>query len=127
MNKLILVGNIGGDVELRKTGNGTAVANVSLATTDGWGDNKKTNWHNLVIWGKTAESAAQYIAKGAKVAVEGSVEYQTWDKEDGTKMYKTVVNVSNWEFAGSKADSDSSGGYSAPPMADPNAGDETPF
>ncbi|MCP5006668.1 MAG: single-stranded DNA-binding protein [Planctomycetes bacterium] len=117
MNVLTLVGNVGGEVEVQTVGE-TSLAKVSLATTDGWGERKKTNWHNLEVWGKSAEAMAQYVTKGAKIAVTGSVDYHSWDKDDGTKGYKTIVKVTNWEFAGSKGDTD---GDSTPPQQKPKA------
>ncbi len=114
MNVITLVGNVGQEVESRQAGDWT-VATASLATTDGFGDNKKTNWHNLEVWGKSAEAMVKYVEKGTKLAVTGSVDYHSWDKDDGTKGYKTIIKVQNWEFAGSKADGETNAGTSTQP------------
>ncbi len=131
MNKIILVGNIGTEVDVKHIGE-TTLAEASLATNDGWGDNEKTNWHNLAVWGKGGEAFGKYVTKGTKIVAEGSVDYQSWDKDDGTKGYKTVVRVTNWEFAGSKGDASDANASSAPANTNANtkqkAGeDDLPF
>lgn len=98
MNKIVLVGHLGKDPEMRSTQSGTNVTSFSLATNDGYGDNKKTNWHNIVVFGKTAESVATYLNKGSLAAVVGSVQYRSWDKKDGTKGYSTEVLADSVEF-----------------------------
>ena len=97
LNKVILIGNLGGEVELRYTSSGIAVANFSIATTDSWKDadgnkQEKTEWHNITAWKRLAEICGQYLHKGSRVYVEGSIGQQTWDK-DGVKQYKTIITI----------------------------------
>ena len=97
LNKVILIGNLGGDPEARYTSSGIAVANFSIATTDTWKDadgnkQEKTEWHNITAWKKLAEICQQYLHKGSRVYVEGSIGQQTWDK-DGVKQYKTIITI----------------------------------
>ena len=96
VNKVILVGNLGRDVELRYTTGGTAVATLSLATTDVWNDKagqrqERTEWHRVVLWGKTAESLQEYLLKGRQIYVEGKLQTRKWDDKDGNKRYTTEV------------------------------------
>lgn len=109
MNKIVLVGHLGKDPEMRSTQSGTNVTSFSLATNDGYGDNKKTNWHNIVVFGKTAESVATYLSKGSLAAVVGSVQYRSWEKKDGSgKAYATEVLADSVEFLdGNKSNSNS--------------------
>lgn len=105
MNKVILVGRLGKDPESRATNNGGQVVTFSLATTDGFGDNKTTNWHSIVVFGKAAPSVATYLQKGSQAAVDGRIQYRTWDKKDGTKGYSTEIIADHVEFLSSQADS----------------------
>ena len=98
MNKIFLVGRLGKDPESKATQGGTHVSNFTLATDDGYGDNKKTNWHNIVAFGKTADAVNSYLGKGSLVSVVGSVQYRSWDKKDGTKGYMTEVVADQVEF-----------------------------
>ena len=96
VNKAILVGNLGRDAEMRFTSGGTPVATVSLATTERYNDregNKKedTQWHRIVIWGKTAESLHEYLTKGKQIYVEGRLQTRQWDDKDGNKRYTTEI------------------------------------
>lgn len=107
MNKVLLVGNLGKDPEIRSTANGTAVATLSLATERKWFDKKantkqkETEWHNVVVWGKQAEVAGQYLTKGSKVAVEGRIATRSWDdKQSGEKKYRTEIVCENFEMLG---------------------------
>jgi single-strand DNA-binding protein len=97
VNKVILVGNLGRDAELRYTSGGTAVATLSLATTEVWNDKggqrqEKTEWHRVVLWGKSAESLNEYLTKGKQVYVEGRLQTRQWD-EHGTTRYTTEVRA----------------------------------
>jgi single-strand DNA-binding protein len=95
LNKVMLIGNIGRDAELRYTQNGAAVASVSLATTEVWNDKNsgqkqsRTEWHRIVIWGKIAEGVAEYLTKGKKIYVEGRLQTREWNDKDGVKRYST--------------------------------------
>jgi single-strand DNA-binding protein len=98
VNKVILVGNLGRDVELRYTPGGAAVATLSMATTDVWTDKggqrqEKTEWHRVVLWGKSAESLAEYLVKGRQIYVEGRLQTRQWDDKDGNKRYTTEIRA----------------------------------
>ena len=98
VNKVILVGNLGRDIELRYTPGGAAVATLSLATTDVWNDKsgqrqEKTEWHRVVLWGKTAETLAEYLLKGRQIYVEGRLQTRQWDDRDGNKRYTTEIRA----------------------------------
>lgn len=97
VNKVILVGRLGADPEMRYTEGGTAKASMSLATnryiagTDGNPGREATDWHDCVIWGKQAEATAQHMRKGSLVYVEGRLQTRSWDGQDGVKRYRTEV------------------------------------
>ena len=98
VNKVILVGNLGRDAEVRYTSGGTAVATLSLATTDVWTDKggqrqEKTEWHRVVLWGKTAETLQEYLLKGRQIYVEGRLQTRQWDDRDGNKRYTTETRA----------------------------------
>lgn len=102
MNKAIISGFLGMAPELRQINDTTCVANFTLATNDGFGDNKKTNWHRVTVWNKTAENCAKYLDKGSKALVEGRIEYGEYtDKEGNTKKTVDIV-ANNVEFLDSK-------------------------
>lgn len=105
VNKVILVGNLGKDPEVRYTPSGQAVAKFSVATTDNWTDQggqrqEKTEWHNVVVWGKQAETCGQYLAKGRQVYLEGSIRSRSYDDRDGNKRYITEVVAQRVQFLG---------------------------
>src|SRR5205823_369113 len=90
VNKVILVGNLGRDAELRYTPGGAAVATLNMATTEVWNDKagqrqEKTEWHRVVLWGKSAESLSEYLTKGKQIYVEGRLQTRQWDDKDGNK------------------------------------------
>src|SRR5512135_3741209 len=96
VNKVILVGNLGKDAELRYTPGGAAVASLRLATTDRYKDKdgqwqEQTEWHTVVLWGKTAEALAEYLRKGKQIYVEGRLQTRSWDDKDGKKRYATEI------------------------------------
>ena len=100
VNKVILIGNLGKDPEIKYLPSGSAVANVTMATSDSWKDKKtgedieKCEWHNLVFYGRLAEILAEYCKKGSKIYVEGSLQTRKWqDKETGKDRYMTEINV----------------------------------
>lgn len=98
INKVILIGNIGSEPEVRYLPNGNAVANVTLATSDSWKDKQtgqlqeRTEWHRIVFFGKIAEVVGQYVSKGSKIYVEGRLQTREWEK-DGIKRYTTEIIV----------------------------------
>jgi single-strand DNA-binding protein len=96
VNKVILVGNLGRDAELRYTPGGAAVATLNLATTEVWNDKsgqrqEKTEWHRVVLWGKQAETLAEYLVKGKQIYAEGRLQTRQWDDKDGNKRYTTEI------------------------------------
>lgn len=105
VNKVILVGNLGKDPEVRYTPGGQAVAKFPLATTDTWTDQggqrqEKTEWHNIVVWGKQGENCGQYLAKGRQVYLEGSIRSRSYDDKEGNKRYITEVVAQRVQFLG---------------------------
>ena len=104
VNKAILIGHLGRDPEVRYTESGTAVANFSIATTDRWTDatsgekKERTEWHRIVAWGKLAEVAGEYLAKGKPVYVEGSLQTREWTDRDGNKRYTTEVRAQRMQL-----------------------------
>jgi single-strand DNA-binding protein len=90
VNKVILVGNLGRDAELRYTPGGAAVATLNLATTETWKD-KDTQWHRVILWGKTAETLQDYLTKGKQIYVEGKLQTRKWKDKDGNEKYTTEV------------------------------------
>jgi single-strand DNA-binding protein len=98
VNKAILVGNLGRDAEMRFTSGGTPVATVSLATTEKFTDRdgqkrEDTQWHRIVIWGKTAESLHEYLTKGKQIYVEGRIETREWTNKEGVKAKSTEIRA----------------------------------
>lgn len=119
VNKVILLGNVGKDPEIRSTGGGTMVANFGLATTerskDGQGNwQDRTEWHNIVAYGRLAEIVRDYVKKGHKIFIEGRLTTRNWDdKDSGKKMYRTEVIVNDLSLLSGRDDGGaSSGGYS---------------
>ena len=115
INKVILVGNLGGDPEIRYTPSGTAVVNVSIATGESWKDRntgerqERTEWHRVVFFNRLAEIVEQYLKKGAKVYVEGSLRTNSWE-QDGIKRYTTKIIASDMQMLDSRGDAGSGGG-----------------
>jgi len=101
VNKVILLGNVGKDPEIRSTGGGTMVANLTLATSDRYQDaqgnwQERTEWHNLVAFKRTAEIIRDYVKKGSKLYIEGKIQTRSWDdKETGQKRYRTEIIVND--------------------------------
>lgn len=147
MNKAILCGNVGRDPEVRYTQGGSAVANLSIATTEKWTDKsgqrqEKTEWHRCVIWGRQAEVIQEYVKKGDKLLVEGSIETREWQGKDGGKRQTTEIKVRAFEMLGGRSSGggggssggrggpnpsgDSRGGYSGGPCGNFD-GDDIPF
>jgi len=98
VNKVILVGNLGRDAELRFTPGGAAVSTINMATTEVWNDKggqrqERTEWHNIDLWGKQAESLSEYLVKGKQVYVEGRLQTRQWDDKDGNKRYTTEIKA----------------------------------
>ncbi|MGA7343196.1 MAG: single-stranded DNA-binding protein [Terracidiphilus sp.] len=118
VNKVILLGNVGKDPEIRSTGGGTMVANLTLATSDRYQDQQgnwqeRTEWHNLVAFKRTAEIIRDYVKKGSKLYIEGKIQTRSWDdKETGAKRYRTEIIVNDLSLLSGREEG--SGGYSRP-------------
>lgn len=95
MNRVILVGFLGADPSVNETSSGNAVANLSLATSYGSGDARKTEWHKIAAFGQPAEYAATYLKKGARVLVEGRLQTSSYENKEGQTVYKTEVIASS--------------------------------
>ena len=108
VNKVILIGNLGKDPELRYTQSGQAVANFNIATTERFGGRdgaevqERTEWHRIVTWGKTAENCAQYLSKGRSVYIEGRLQTRDWEDKEGNKRYTTEITALRVQFLGSR-------------------------
>jgi len=105
LNTVMLIGNLGKDPEVRFTGSGRAVARFPLATSEVWNDaegqrQERTEWHNIVVWGKQAETCGQYLAKGRQVFIEGSVRSRQYDDKEGNKRYITEIIAQRVQFLG---------------------------
>ena len=125
VNKAILVGNLGRDPELRHTPNGQAVVNFTLATSETWMDKsgerqERTEWHRIVVWGKTAENCAQYLAKGRTVYIEGRIQTREWEDKEGQKQRTTEVVAQTVQFLGGPRGS----GAAASGQPEPSQGGE---
>ncbi len=129
VNKVILIGNLGNDPDVRFTPNGGAVANLSVATSESWKDRNtgqqqdRTEWHRVVIFGKLAEIAQQYLRKGSKVYLEGKLQTRKWQGQDGQDRYTTEIVVDGFngqlQMLDSRQDgmgAPAGGGYQQPPQ-----------
>ena len=125
VNKAILIGNLGKDPDVRRTANGTPVANFTLATSERYTDKagqkqEKTEWHNIVVWNKLAEFAEKWLKKGKTVYVEGRIQTRSYGDE-GNKKYITEIVADSVQFVGSSGDSDRGGNRASngpPPHTD---------
>lgn len=125
VNKVILVGNLGQDPDVKYMPNGDAVVNVTIATSDSWkdkatGENReKTEWHRVVMFRRLGEIAGEYLRKGSKVYIEGKLQTRKWQGQDGTDRYTTEIVANEMQMLDSRGGQDSSGGagYSAKPAA----------
>ena len=105
VNKVILIGNLGKDPELRYTPGGSAVVNFPIATNERWKDKEgnpqeRTEWHNIVLWGRLAEIANDYLRKGSPVYIEGRLQTRSWDDRDGNKRYTTEIVGTQMQMLG---------------------------
>lgn len=137
VNKVILVGRLGADPEVKSVSSGTQVARLSLATSENWTDREgqkqeRTEWHRVVVWGKLAELCGKYLAKGRQVYVEGRLQTRSWEDAQGQKKYSTEIVANTVQFLGSTqgAQSSANSGFDAQdfgpePAFDSN--DEIPF
>ncbi len=132
VNKVILVGHLGNDPEIRYTQGGTPVGNFRLATTERWVNKsgeraERTEWHRIVVWGKLAEICAEYLQKGKQVYIEGRLQTRQWQDRDGNNRYTTEVTANNMVMlgkAGDRVEVGSPPDYSDTPPEDTSGGGE---
>lgn len=121
VNKVILIGNLGRDPEMRYTQNQQPIANFSLATSEGWTDRatnerrERTEWHRVVCFRRLAEICGEYLRKGSKVYIEGSLQTRSWEGQDGQTRYTTEVVAREMQMLDGRGDSGGYGGPEAPP------------
>lgn len=106
VNKVIIVGNLGADPDLRYTASGAPVCELRIATNESWNDKQgqrqeRTEWHKVIVWGKTGENCAKYLSKGRQVYVEGRLQTRSWDDKDGNKRYTTEIIAGDVQFLSS--------------------------
>lgn len=117
LNKVMLIGNLGRDPEVRSLPSGQPVATFTLATNRRWKDKNgqrqtETEWHNIVVWGKQAEIAGQYLTKGKQIYLEGRIQNRSWeDRQSGEKKYRTEIVCDNFQMLGARG-GDAEGGFS---------------
>ncbi|MFY9819852.1 MAG: single-stranded DNA-binding protein [Thermoanaerobaculia bacterium] len=132
VNKVILIGNLGRDPEVRSTPSGQPVASFTLATSRRWRDKnnqkqEQTEWHQIVVWGKQAEIAGQYLTKGKQIYIEGRLQTRSWDdKQTGEKKYRTEIVCENFQMLSSRGsgggDFESHGSSPSAPSSSPSHG-----
>jgi single-strand DNA-binding protein len=125
INKVILIGNLGRDPELRYTQGGSAVTNFTLATNEKWKDKdgnnqERTEWHRIVVWGRSAENCAQYLQKGSSVFIEGRLQTREWEDKEGNKRQTTEINAASVQFLSGRGNG---GGAGGPGGGGPSGGD----
>lgn len=138
INKVILIGRLGADPEVKAVGPSSQVARLSLATSESWTDKEgqrqeRTEWHRVVVWGKLAELCGKYLSKGRQVYIEGRLQTRSWDDPQGNKKYSTEVVAQSVQFLGSKDGAETSqssqssafGADQDQPVFNPD--DEVPF
>lgn len=134
VNKVMLIGNLGKDPELRYTNSGVAVATFSLATNESWRDpdgnmQERTQWHNAVAWRKLAEICGEYLKKGSKVYVEGRLQYRNYDDKNGVKRFVTEIVLEDMVMLDPKSAAPSGDALPPPGREEPPAdkSDDLPF
>lgn len=137
INKVIIVGNLGNDPETKYSGNGNAITNISVATSESWKGQdgqkqERTEWHRIVMFNKLAEIAGQHLKKGSKVYIEGSLRTRKWQDKDGQDRYTTEIVASQMQMLDSKGDAPAASDQQAPAQqsyADNSGGfdDDIPF
>jgi single-strand DNA-binding protein len=130
VNKVILIGNLGADPELRYTPSGSAVANFNIATTEKWRDKdgqmqEKTEWHRIILWARQAEVAKEYLRKGSSVYIEGRIQNRSYEDKEGVKRYVTEIVGQRMQLLGGRGGGPSeSGPPDSPPDAPKNLDEE---
>ena len=126
VNKVILIGNLGRDPELRYTQSGQPVANFTMATTETWnkkdgsGKDERTEWHRIVAWGRTGELCAQYLAKGRTCYVEGRLQTREWEDREGKKQRTTEIVANTVQFLGGRGGAGGGAPSGGPPSGGPS-------
>lgn len=132
VNKVILVGHLGDDPEVKYMPSGSAVANISIATTEAWKDKntgekqEKTDWHRIVFFGRLAEIAGEYLRKGSQVYIEGKLQTRKWQAKDGSDRYTTEIVASDMQMLGGKSKPENAG-YDTPPAMSHDFDEDYPF
>lgn len=124
VNKAIVLGNLGQDPELNYTGDGTAVCNLSIATNESYTRDDgtevdRTEWHDVVAWGRLAEVVAEYLSKGSSLYLEGKLQTRSWEDRDGNERYSTEIKAQEVTFLGGN-DSTGGGSNGPPPRGSQN-------
>jgi single-strand DNA-binding protein len=106
LNKVMIIGNLGADPEVRSTGSGQSVATLRVATTERWMDKsgqktERTEWHRVIVWGKQAELCKEYLSKGRPIYAEGRIQTREWTDKEGNKRYTTEIVAQRIQFLGS--------------------------
>ncbi|NNM82926.1 MAG: single-stranded DNA-binding protein [Burkholderiales bacterium] len=122
VNKAILIGNLGSDPEVRYSPDGSAIANIRIATTESWKDKsgekqEKTEWHRVVFYGRTAEVVGEYLKKGSAVYVEGRIQTRKWQDKDGQDRYTTEIVGDRMQMLGGRGGASFDSQDSAPPSS----------
>lgn len=116
VNKVIIVGNLGNDPEVRYSGNGAAIANISIATSEAWKDKntgdmqEKTEWHRVVLFNRLGEIAGEYLSKGSKVYIEGKLQTRKWQDQSGQDRYTTEIVASTLQMLDTRSNDSQTGG-----------------
>lgn len=124
LNRVTLIGNLGGDAKLQYTESGQAVVNLSLATNEAWKDpvsgerKERTEWHRVAVWGKTAEALSEYLTKGRQIYVEGRLQRSEWEDEKGIKRQSTQIVARQVQLLGTRKDAEWRGELEPPPSDD---------
>lgn len=134
INKVILIGNLGQDPEVRFTPSGTAVANINIATSDSWMDRnsgqrqERTEWHRVILFKKTAEIAQQYLRKGSKVYIEGRLQTRKWQDQNGQDRYTTEIVANDMQMldSGGQQQAPQQSGHQQPPQNQQRGGYQQP-
>ncbi|MBW2538051.1 MAG: single-stranded DNA-binding protein [Deltaproteobacteria bacterium] len=140
INKVILVGNLGRDPEVRYTPSGVAVANFNIATSEKWKDKntgemqERTEWHRIVAWGKLGEICGEYLSKGRQVYIEGRIQTREWEDKEGIKRYTTEIVANEMNMLGTRDSGETARPstpvqapeYAGPPLPE-NQEDDIPF
>jgi len=127
INKVILIGNLGKDPDIRYTPGGAAVANVTIATNESWKDKntgeqqEKTEWHNVVFFSRLAEIVGEYLRKGSQVYIEGRLQTRKWQDKSGNDRYTTEIIANEMQMLGGRSGGGMPDSQSAPPPAEPTS------